>query len=521
MRRLVFRGRTGFTIVELLITIAIISGVTALALPTIKESLRSNTVSRAANLVTGAMFNARRLAVGDGGSGAKPHGIRIVRRRIDLGVERDGQRRALGNLRTIGANVGSEIQYVQAAGRDGTQSMIAYPVEVPAARVQALGLDTQATGCDRRYAYFVPRAESEILFAAAQQLSAASTLISIGSIFEVDFEGGSPQESIAAMVPMIANNQLTNYLNPGSCDLEFNGPVPIGQGTVLFTDHRAVNPLDHPVAGGRDRNIPGPTVIRGTTRPQLGQPVQARIFLNPVPAPLAPIALPGRMVIDLGVSGSRNEPLAFGVESIVDTAGILPGVLEPNLERVLDVSDDPADNVPPNTLNAVTVMFATDGRVDAVYFDVMGTDGRFRTLRRSPPPSLSFLIGFEDGVLDNVDDAARFPDQLRNAGGVSQMTFPPSVDNGGEAIPYAGGPPAEDWIPTTVPNYANSECVWATVNCSNGSFRTDQVLDPIEASRLNALGFIRTNQTPPNVPARALTEARIRYSRELVFNGRR
>ena len=74
----------GFTLIELLVALTIASALTVIALPTLKDSMRQNTLSRSASLVKGAFINARSQAIRTG----RPFGVVVerLRRRIGEGT---------------------------------------------------------------------------------------------------------------------------------------------------------------------------------------------------------------------------------------------------------------------------------------------------------------------------------------------------------------------------------------------------------------------------------------------------
>lgn len=76
--------RNGLTLIELMVALTIISILAAIALPTVKNSLREQKVTRAASLVQSAIDEARARAISEGGGG----GIIIDR----IGVETIAQR---------------------------------------------------------------------------------------------------------------------------------------------------------------------------------------------------------------------------------------------------------------------------------------------------------------------------------------------------------------------------------------------------------------------------------------------
>ena len=80
------RTRSGFTLVELMVALAVISLLSAIALPAVKNSLRGQKVSRSASLLKSAIEEGRARSIASGGGG----GIIIDRlrcRQIPLDVD--------------------------------------------------------------------------------------------------------------------------------------------------------------------------------------------------------------------------------------------------------------------------------------------------------------------------------------------------------------------------------------------------------------------------------------------------
>ena len=122
MRKITRRSH-GFTLIELLVALTIASVLTAIALPTLKESLRQNALSRSASLVKGAFINARAQAITTG----RPFGLVIERRLNDLGS---------GDPTTmdfVPANYATRLYYVQSPieYRGDVETAIAIPTFNP------------------------------------------------------------------------------------------------------------------------------------------------------------------------------------------------------------------------------------------------------------------------------------------------------------------------------------------------------------------------------------------------------
>lgn len=63
-------GQSGFTLIEMMVTIAVVAILAALALPSFQQSLRSNRAATATNEMVGALSLARSEAIRNGRGGA-------------------------------------------------------------------------------------------------------------------------------------------------------------------------------------------------------------------------------------------------------------------------------------------------------------------------------------------------------------------------------------------------------------------------------------------------------------------
>lgn len=465
-----FPKRTiAFTLVELLVAIAIISTLTILALPTVKESLSSNAVARSADIVRGAMLNARALARQHG----QPYGIVLERGKRDVG---SGNLTALKANGIVQANLCTRIAYAQVPGQvyTGEAGALIYPFVTLAAG---------GNNCSKRFRYFVRQSDAGLLFAAADNpVSPAARLIGPGSVLTVagrssvitsiasvtnlnlaitPFSGGS-----ANCLPVITRLDLLSH--PGDSQLTVPGVV-ISTEDEIFASPSIEGNLPH---GGSADNL---NVVAD------GQSFE--ITLLPTRAPLTPVNLPGRSAIDLSVSGPRESPLAFGVEQIVNPTGIASATMR-------DVSG--TDLI--NELGDVVIMFAADGRVDSYYVDVpvdVGGGEALFELRRFPAPSsISMLVGHSTAIVENIDDLAAYPDGVPG----TSFTSPSLLD--------------------PVPSSADPEFTWVTVQSISGAVRTAPVVaQPTGTWIRNYFGF--DNSTL----AREIVAARVLRSRRLVYGG--
>ena len=263
------RRRPAFTTIELLITVAIIATVTALALPTVKETLRHNALTRATNAVSGAFLNARTLAARDG----KPYGVRLERLRRDITPGQSGGRVGLSDANLNNANVCQRIVYVGAAGETGRLTIgdPSLPIGAPGADVGGYLLQTlnptAVTAGDRSWLLFIPRSASEYLYAAIDQSNASfvSNLIGVGSRVTLYIRGEYPGNNRAVLRGQIADRVMNVDAEPTLVNVA-------GEPTLnsLITD-AAVAPVagctDTPRARQASRSmLSSPTPSRPTAR---------------------------------------------------------------------------------------------------------------------------------------------------------------------------------------------------------------------------------------------------------------
>lgn len=460
--------RDGFTLVELLVALTIASVLTAIALPTLKDSMRQNSLSRAASLVKGAFINARSNAIRSG----RPYGIVIERRRPDLGSG------SADSLAFVNANYSTRLYYVQSPleYRGDIQSSSAYPVR---------GIDTVPGTPAVNYnvpRFFIPRDEAGLVYASAlNPRSPAARLVSTGTLFSVNDSDYAFQ---------ITGMQATTRNIQG---------VPNVAGTEISFNYRDASPRSN-ILPGHITQVTNPTAIGENSFVfpaglALEQPFDFKFQANPIRAPLAPVTMIGRTVIDLSVSGPSSAPIAFNSQVIVDSdpSSVIPAL----------VADQP--------LNDVVVMFAPDGRLDGIYTDVRVDNGTsitgFVPTRFDPSTTVSFNVGFLDGVLDNIDDGARYPEQLAVGTDYQVNTGDPAFATPGSPAPLT---------PRIAPNFANTDCAWVSIQPLSGTIRLDSVASQPRQQRLtDYYGF----QASPPPFARTIVQARVLQSRRLNSGG--
>ena len=139
------QSKRAFTLVELLIALTIAAVLTAIALPTLKDSMRQNALSRSASVVKGAFINARNQAIRSG----RPFGIVIERRRKRIGSG------PLSDLDFFAANYSTRMYYVQSSieYRGDSNNAVGYPVFI---NPNPMTGPKSRRGDRSRTAYFLP-----------------------------------------------------------------------------------------------------------------------------------------------------------------------------------------------------------------------------------------------------------------------------------------------------------------------------------------------------------------------------
>lgn len=489
-------NRQGFTLVEILVSLGIIVIVTALGLPSVKDALQSNSTSRSADVVRGAFETARRMAIHKG----LPCGVLIQRRAPLQAIRKDGRFTNSYLTDSIAANFSSRLSFVQipsqypnATGSGAT----AYPF------YSLVG--AQDLNCNRQMKFYVKREEAELLYAAALEFqknkaagkgrgpgspdpnvgrapqSLASRLIKQGTKIELKIDSDTITQFIQTLE--VAPNGLTaaevrefvpSVTNPvAACQPEVVDPdagqVISGPGVIITTNESLIpdvsrRALDNLLAG------------------KIYDEVEICIQLDPIPMAMAPVSLPGRNVIDLSVSGSRDNPLLFNTQELLST---LP-------RETLDdlVQTDQSGQRVPVFFNSVVVMFGESGAVDSIYFDRWNNFlFDFEWVRVTPPPTLAFLVGPNNGLPENIDDLANYPTPVGSEGG--------------------------SYEPDYVPNVMNSDCQWVHVHSQTGVANvTPTASQPSDSFLQNYFGW--STVKPTN---RQVSKQRVERSRRLVYGG--
>ena len=477
------KSRNAFTLVEILVSLGIIVIVTALGLPSVKEALQSKSTSRSADVVRGAFETARRMAMHRG----LPCGVLIERRAPAQTISKD-QRYDISNsyiTDSNAANFSARMSFVQIPTHypnSTKSSATAYPF------YSLTG--SPRDNCNREMKFYVKRDEAELLYAAAEgaSRSLASRLIKRGT--KVNIKLGSEEITQFINTLEITESGLTGDMvvhfdnpdSPASCLPEVVDP-PLGannqirpefQGPgVIFTTNEARLP-------DVSRRKLDSLELAGS----IYKPVQISIELDPIPMAMAPISLPGRNVIDLSVSGSRANPLLFNAQELLSTLPpkTVQELATPNSGQRAEVF-----------FHSVVVMFGKHGEVDSIFVNRWDpAAGMFQWVRATPPPTLAFLVGPNDGIPENIDDLANYPSSLGSEGGVYE--------------------------PTYSPNFVNSDCHWVHLHSQTGvAHVTTSASQPSDSFLQSYFGW--TDKDKPS--NRQLAKWRIEQSRRLVYGGAR
>ena len=375
-----------------------------------RDALRSNLITSSANTVLGALQNARSIAIATG----EPHGVVFERRREELIGQADGTALPLRGLvgeaasppRADRPNQGTDA-VLDIDGVDAS-SRIYYAQRPPEylgqeVAYEFLTLADQNNNCLKLRGLFVPQTDGGLLYAAARGRGRFSQLIGAGTTVRI--RDGRRERISAVESPFtLGGRSFTGLINVGgpgdiatnlhSFILESNSAAPpctqvtkpaaadappwMGvPGTIVFTTDRVV---DDPRRAGLGAFDLIDNAADGA--------IEIGFQLNPVRSALAPISLPGRAVIDLAVSGSRQTPTQFGVETIVGGTDL--GLADIGSGGAAVVARPTAGI---NDIGDVIVMFAADGSVESIYQDQMDAAGIFRRLRFDAPPNTVFPRG--------------------------------------------------------------------------------------------------------------------------------
>ena len=343
------------------------------------------------------------------------------------------------------ANYCNRIYYVQTpiAYRGDTESAFAYPF-----------IDTRGTAAttDDEPKFFIPSSSAGLVFSAAQALAgtggsrAALQIMNIGTQMSVGDSGRvftvEDLEPVATLAGRILGASASWAAVPG---------------TILHFDHLVVEPTFR--VGGNHVNQ---------------QPYPFEILSLPTRAPLAPVSLPGKSVVDLSISGTGQNPFLFGTQAIVGSNAVPAG---------FEFGD-------------IVILFSADGRLDSIIVDqVAPSGGAIVPTRIVPSSNVTFNVGYIDGLVDNIDDLARFPEH------VPGTVYPISAVDPPLATP---GPPNPLDLKRVQPNFANSDCSWVGIQALSGAIQLESVAGQPELADLVSFYGLATSPSSRFVAARSV-----------------
>ncbi len=380
----------GFTLVELLVAIAIASALTIVALPRVREGLQQNTASRAATLVKGVFENARANAIRTG----RPYGV-VLYRANNTVTPGDSINDPL-LFATHGANYCNRLGFAQMAFdyRGDTSGATVTVNNVAALPAPFTRPDIQI--------FEASVADAGMLYAiASNQIPVDQQPITVGSIIRLGQRG-----------------------TPGRIERMDALPSPAPARTRLYV--RSGFPL-----------LPGEAKFDSD-----GESFQYSIETRPVISPLAAIDLPGKVVIDLTCSGLSTSSVLLSPSGINQHPTRQAPLLADGVTR---------------GYRDVIVMFNASGQLDGVYVEQYDpTAATSYVYRRQDPISpIAFLIGEIDAVVRS-ETIARYPPRGAATTWGSRYT----------ASPYL---PADfDFSGRKIPNFANPDASWLSINPSSG-----------------------------------------------------
>ncbi|WDQ16567.1 pilus assembly FimT family protein [Rhodopirellula sp. P2] len=425
-------GRAGFTLVELMVAITIASVLTLIALPTVKDTFRKNVVSRGAKVVRSAIDRARAQAIRTG----RPCGVVLERQRSRM-LPQDP---LVDELLPFGHDVVRRISYVQTASSyrgDHSQSE---------GRLLASG------------ELEVFEQDASLLYAAAQGMASASRLINVGTFIRL--EGFTTRFIVTGLVTATRTMPDTSVRNVSRIQFQ---PVDSSFNKAAMTM-------------------------------KASQTYAFEIEPLPIPAAIQPVELPGRIVLDLSISGTQSQPRHFSVQAMAQQ--------QSGSNTWLHGSE--ATNIPAGSpgvrpgylLGDVVIMFAADGKLDSIYADRPVPDNGAAPFslaynRLVPVSAVALAVGEADGMVSNPFDIVQYPTPTGavNMTGVGILTTDDSL----------------------LPNVANPEATWVVLRPQTG------VTETFSAASFRPLNDLRLKYGLPatNIPAVDFLNARILDSRRL------
>jgi type II secretory pathway pseudopilin PulG len=396
-RRPILQYRYAFTLVELMVALTIAMVLTVVALPRVREGLQQNVASRSATLVKSAFENARSNAIRSG----KPYGVILhrVRNEVTPGVDLDDPLL----LASHGANYCKRISFAQVA--------FDYRGEFPSTTMR-----------------FDARTPSP-------------PPLPPGPFFVADI-------SSAGLLFAVANNLIPVDQRP----FDDGSLIRLGKDGVPFViTHLVPYPTAAPTSVRVYIQDASPNYA-GNSRFRDQQDVPFSIETRPIPSPLRPIELPGKVVVDLAASGPSRSPAGFSPMLINASTNTppRPPVIRP------DLAAGPGATI--RGYRDIIVMFNALGQIDGVYLDqFLSAPDVYGYVKVPVTGQIALLVGEIDAVV-HPQTIARYPAPRANTVPAVPVTF----DHAGRKIP----------------NFANTNSSWLSINPVSGHMVLKPVASP-------------------------------------------
>lgn len=388
------RNSSAFTLVELMVALTIAMVLTVVALPRLREGLQQNVASRSATLVKSAFESARSNAIRTG----RPYGVILhrVRNEVTPGLDLDDPLL----LASHGANFCKRISFAQVA--------FDYRGDFPNSTVR---FDNQTITLPAGPFFVADVNTAGLLLAVSNNMIPVDQRpFDVGSIIRLGKDGVPGVITALIPVPTAAPTAVRVYVQPAS---------PWFAGSSPFRNQ---------------------------------QDVSFSIETRPIPSPLRPIELPGKVVVDLAASGPSRSPAGFSPMLINASTNSPP---RPPAIRP-DLAAGPGATV--RGYRDLIVMFNALGQIDGVYMDqfILAPDV-YGYVKVPITGQVALLIGEIDAVV-HPQTVARYPAPRSN----TVPAVPDSFDHAGRKLP----------------NFANANSSWLSINPVSGHMVLKPVASP-------------------------------------------